>query len=72
MEEDEGIGVHLEVPDMLVTIEKCMHCGACVGTCPENAIYLNDVLLEFNSDCTRCGRCVRMCPVGALKLEAKA
>jgi NAD-dependent dihydropyrimidine dehydrogenase PreA subunit len=57
---------------MIVTVEKCMYCGACVGTCPENAIYLNDVVLEFNSNCNRCGLCVRMCPVGALELEAKA
>lgn len=71
MEEDEGGGVHLEVIEIIVTVEKCMHCGACVGTCPANAIYLNDVVLEFNSDCNRCGRCIRICPVGALKLEAK-
>ena len=72
MEADEGRGVHIEVLGMRVTIERCMHCGACVGTCPANAIYLNDVMLEFDSDCTRCGRCVRICPVGALKMEAKA
>ncbi len=27
-----------------------MHCGACVGSCPQNAIYLNDVVLEFNDE----------------------
>lgn len=56
---------------MIVAIERCHHCGACVGTCPRNAIYLNDVLLEFNDNCNRCGTCVKVCPVGALKLEAK-
>ncbi len=56
---------------MIVAIERCHHCGACVGSCPQNAIYLNDVLLEFNENCNRCGRCVKVCPVGALKLEAK-
>jgi L-aspartate semialdehyde sulfurtransferase ferredoxin len=56
---------------MIVNVEKCMHCGACVGSCPQNAIYLNDVVLEFNADCNRCGRCVKACPVGALKLEVK-
>jgi L-aspartate semialdehyde sulfurtransferase ferredoxin len=57
---------------MKVNIDKCMHCGACVGTCPQNAIYLNDVVLTFNDKCNRCGLCVKTCPVGALQLEVKA
>lgn len=56
---------------MIVTIEKCMHCGACVGSCPQNAIYLNDIVLEFNENCNKCGRCVRVCPAGALTMEGK-
>lgn len=56
---------------MIVSIEKCMHCGACVGTCPQNAIFLNEVVLTFNEKCNRCGLCVKCCPAGALKLEAK-
>jgi len=56
---------------MIVNIEKCMHCGACVGSCPQNAIYLNEIVLEFNENCNKCGRCVRICPAGALKMEGK-
>ncbi len=56
---------------MHVMVEKCMHCGACAGTCPENAIYLHEVVVEFNDSCTRCGRCVKLCPVGAVSMEAK-
>jgi L-aspartate semialdehyde sulfurtransferase ferredoxin len=56
---------------MIVNIEKCMHCGACVGSCPQNAIYLNEIVLEFNENCNKCGRCVRLCPAGALKMEGK-
>ena len=51
-----------------VDITKCMHCGACVGSCPVNAIYLKEVVLEFNDDCTMCKRCIKVCPVGAIKL----
>ncbi len=54
---------------MIVTVEKCMHCGACVGSCPQNAIFLNDILPIFGEECNRCGRCVRVCPVGALEME---
>src|SRR5438132_5444369 len=55
---DNGI---MAIDDML-----CMHCGACVGTCPTYAIFLNDVYLTFNEDCTQCGMCVKVCPVGAI------
>src|SRR2546425_443775 len=55
---DNGI---MAIDDML-----CMHCGACVGTCPTNAIFLNEVYLTFNEDCTQCGMCVKVCPVGAI------
>jgi ferredoxin len=56
---------------MIVSLEKCMHCGACVGSCPQNAIYLNEVLPVFNDKCNRCARCVKVCPAGALTMEAK-
>ena len=56
---------------MIVHIEKCHKCGAGVGSCPQNAIYLNDVMLEFNENCNRCGRCVKICPVGAIEMEGK-
>jgi ferredoxin len=48
-----------------------MHCGACVGSCPVNAIYLNEVVLEFNDDCTMCKRCIKVCPVGAIKIAGE-
>ncbi len=40
-----------ELDEFDVDIARCMHCGACVGSCPVNAIYLNEVVLEFNDDC---------------------
>ncbi len=51
---------------MLVDIELCMHCGACVGTCPKNSIFLNEVVITFDETCNQCGMCVRVCPVGAI------
>ena len=57
---------------MVVKYDKCLHCGGCAGSCPKNAIFLNDYILVFNDDCNRCGRCVRLCPVQALALEARA
>lgn len=57
-----------ELADLEVDITRCMHCGACVGSCPVNAIYLNEVVLEFNDDCNLCKRCIKVCPVGAIRL----
>ena len=48
---------------------KCLHCGLCSGSCPQNAIFLLETALDFNDDCTNCGRCVRLCPVGALEMK---
>ena len=44
----------------------CMHCGACVGSCPENAMFLYETILEFLENCTQCRICERACPVGAI------
>ncbi|MCK4266038.1 MAG: 4Fe-4S binding protein [Thermoplasmata archaeon] len=51
-----------------VDSNRCLHCGCCAGTCPQNAIFMNDVALEFNDYCNSCGTCVRICPVGALSM----
>ncbi len=50
-------------------MDKCMHCGACVGSCPENVLFLNDLVLEVNEGCIECEVCVKACPVGALELS---
>ncbi|MEM2943166.1 MAG: 4Fe-4S binding protein [Methanomassiliicoccales archaeon] len=55
---------------MKVIIEKCMHCGACVGSCPSNAIFLNEVIIDFHQECNQCRRCTKACPVGAIQMEA--
>ncbi|MGC8581499.1 MAG: indolepyruvate ferredoxin oxidoreductase subunit alpha [Thermoplasmata archaeon] len=50
--------------------DKCIYCGACVGSCPRNCIYLDETVIKFDeSKCTKCNICVRFCPVGAITLE---
>ena len=44
----------------------CMHCGTCVGICPQNAMFLHETWIEFLSNCNECGICLRACPVGAI------
>ena len=46
----------------------CLFCGACVGVCPTNAMFLeyNDRDIWVDENCTDCLLCTRICPVGAL------
>lgn len=69
MEEGEGRGVHLknEYELIAVDLEMCMHCGACVGTCPSHALTLHDLSIAADGNCTGCGTCIRVCPVGAIE-----
>lgn len=56
---------------MTVTVDQsiCMRCGACVGTCPVNAMFLEEFKVTVNDDCIACKLCTRTCPVGALAME---
>ena len=51
---------------MMVNKDICLHCGACVGLCPANAIFLRETYITFNDDCIDCGLCEKGCPMGAI------
>ena len=53
---------------MIIDTNACIGCGACVGTCPVNAIAFNgEGKAEINQDiCVKCGACVGTCPVAAI------
>ena len=50
--------------------EICMHCGACVGTCPKNALFLHDLTVAPDRNCNGCGWCIKVCPIGAINKVA--
>lgn len=65
------MGKHLGGDKMAVNIDKdtCIGCGACVGTCPVQALTLVDGKVEVDAGtCVDCGACVGACPVQALSL----
>jgi len=52
---------------MKVDRETCIGCGACVGTCPVNAISIVDDKASIDPEiCISCGACADMCPVNAI------
>lgn len=54
---------------MVVNTEECIGCGACVGTCPVEAISLTEEGKAHidQEKCIHCGACAGACPVGAIK-----
>nr|MDK2850273.1 hypothetical protein [Candidatus Cloacimonadota bacterium] len=54
---------------MAVKIDKdlCTGCGACVDTCPVNALEMKDDKSVVDEDtCIDCGACISSCPVEAI------
>ncbi len=50
--------------------ELCVHCGACTGLCPTEALSLvrPEMKVAFDVDkCVACGVCGLVCPFGAMK-----
>ncbi|MDI6708970.1 MAG: 4Fe-4S dicluster domain-containing protein [Candidatus Thermoplasmatota archaeon] len=45
----------------------CTHCGACIDSCPTEAIYKKgDIVLIDKDKCVGCGECVETCPLGVI------
>ena len=52
---------------MTVDKETCIGCGACVGSCPVDAISLVDGKASIDPEvCVKCGSCAGTCPVCAI------
>lgn len=51
-----------------VSDQDCSECGACLETCRENAISIeNGHPVIDDSRCLSCGQCIPVCPTGSLK-----
>ena len=50
-----------------INIDICIGCGACVGTCPVNAISIVDDKASIDPEiCISCGACAGTCPENAI------
>jgi pyruvate formate lyase activating enzyme len=54
---------------------QCIHCRACLGVCPEDALSAHeddDSFIWINRQrCTKCGLCVETCPTTALSFDGQ-
>jgi Fe-S-cluster-containing hydrogenase component 2 len=56
---------------LVIEIDRCEGCGACVHVCPKGAISLVDGLARIDSVlCSECQTCVQACPMGAIRVAA--
>lgn len=52
--------------------EKCVHCTACITTCPSGALQLDreSMRVSFDSDkCIGCELCIPVCGYGAIEIH---
>ena len=53
----------------VVNEAECSACGACVDSCPSEAITMGDVAKIDPELCIDCGACVDACPLGIITQE---
>lgn len=46
--------------------KECLHCNACVNSCPMGIDVIN---MNRNPECILCGKCVNICPKNLIKFE---
>ena len=46
--------------------EDCVSCGACVSSCPVEAIQDGASHYEITDACVECGACTETCPMDAI------
>jgi ferredoxin len=67
--EDRGVRIEPLQQDIRIDPAKCPDCGACVGQCPTEALYIEAGTRRVKLDsekCIACQQCVPACPYGAI------
>ena len=66
----KGVSIFQVSEKIVISKEKCVHCGSCTGVCIPSALYLDkNYKLKFNSKkCILCSLCRETCPRGAIEI----
>ncbi len=68
----QGVRVKSVAQEIRRNDDLCIHCGACTGICPTNALKLDHESQEVRFDpkmCKGCELCVVVCPVRAMEIR---
>jgi ferredoxin len=67
-----GVGVEHLAREVLWHEERCIHCTACVASCPTKALDVGDrqtMAVVFNQErCIACELCLKVCPYSAMEI----
>ena len=69
--QQQGVRVHELSRDIRRDMDKCTHCGVCVGQCPTGALKVQTATQEVEFDakkCILCELCVPACVYGAMSI----
>ncbi|MCL4394349.1 MAG: glycyl-radical enzyme activating protein [Chloroflexi bacterium] len=59
-------------PELMFREHRCIRCGSCLTTCPEDAISKDgDAVLTDLTKCTVCGDCVQVCQTEAREIVGR-
>ena len=53
---------------VIINLDTCIGCGACLGVCPTSALEMDDEgkVLCKEADCIDCDACIGSCPTEAI------
>lgn len=63
---------HKAAPEIMDIQKNCIKCGACITSCPEEAISMADgKVITDREKCMVCGKCTEVCPSDARRISGK-
>ena len=68
-----GVEVELLAEEVRWQEERCIHCTACLTTCPTQALHVHRGTMEVRFDrekCIACELCLNVCPYRAVEIAA--
>ncbi len=68
-----GVEVELLAEEVKWQEERCIHCTACLASCPTQALYVDRTTMMVGFDrekCIACELCLNVCPYRAMEIAA--